>query len=84
MSEQARIKGHWFCNRCDDIVFMSYEKITVVNACCPTCGHLACNFIPHALSRKIIPAEWFDAMRRAVADATNPELPDQRPHKQML
>ena len=79
----ARIKGHWFCDHCDDIVFMSYEGITQKNVPCPRCGYLACNFIPETLSRKILPAEWFAAMRRAVDEATAPELPNLRQHKQM-
>lgn len=78
------LNGHWFCDNCDDVVFLSYENPTRKDVCCPNCGHLACNFIPHKLSRKILPAEWFEAMRRAVDEATNPELPDMRHHKQML
>jgi hypothetical protein len=73
----ARIKGHWFCDHCDDIVYMSYEAVTQKNVACPVCGHLACNFIPEKLSQKVLPAEWFAAMRRAVDAATNPELPGQ-------
>lgn len=73
----SRIKGHWFCDHCDDVVFMNYEAITQVNVCCPRCGHLACNFIPQKLGRSMLPAEWFNAMRRAVDDATSPELPTQ-------
>lgn len=56
---------------------MSYEGITQKNVACPRCGHLACNFIPQAITRKILPAEWFAAMRHAVDAATNPELPNQ-------
>jgi len=48
------------------------------------CGHLACNFVPARLSRKILPADWFEEMRRVVADAATPELYDQRHHKQLL
>jgi hypothetical protein len=80
----TRTKGHWFCDHCDDVVFMGYEKITETNVPCPRCGHLACNFVPQALSRKMLPAEWFAAMRRAVDEATAPELPDMRHHKQLL
>lgn len=68
-------KGHWFCDHCDDVVFMSYEAITQANVACPRCGHLACNFIPAPITRKMLPAEWFAAMRRAVDEAACPELP---------
>jgi hypothetical protein len=69
------MNGHWFCDNCDDVVFMHYEKPTVVNVPCPSCGHCACNFVPARLSRRLLPAEWFSAMRQAVDAATNPELP---------
>lgn len=75
---------HWFCDQCDDVVFMYYEKITSSNVPCPRCGHLACNFIPHKLSRSMVAADWFNAMRKAVDEATNPELPDMRHHKRIL
>lgn len=73
-----QLKGHWFCDHCDDIVFMTYEQRTQRNVCCPVCGHLACNFVPATISRAILPAEWFDAMRRIVGEATTPQLPTQR------
>lgn len=79
-----KTQGHWFCDNCDDVVFMSYERITQTNVPCPDCGHLACNFVPEKLNRSRIAAGWFDAMRRAVDQATNPELPDMRHHKQRL
>ena len=68
-------KGHWFCDHCDDIVFMTFERRTQTNVPCPVCGHLACNFIPAPITRRMLPAEWFAAMRRAVDEATQPELP---------
>lgn len=71
-------KGHWFCDHCDDVVFMTYERITLPNVACPVCGHLACNFIPAQLTRKMLPAEWFAAMRKVVDEATALELPDAR------
>jgi hypothetical protein len=74
------MKGHWFCNHCDDVVFMSYERTTAKNVPCPVCGHLACEFVPQTISRKMLPAEWFGAMRRAVDEATGPELPTQPRH----
>ena len=70
-----RTSGHWLCNHCDDVVFMSYERITQTDVACPVCGHLACNFVPAKISRQMLPAEWFAAMRRAVDEATQPELP---------
>jgi hypothetical protein len=73
------IKGHWFCDNCDDVVFMTYERRTQGNVCCPVCGHLSCNFIPATLSRKILPAEWFAAMRRVVDEATARPLIEVRP-----
>jgi hypothetical protein len=72
--------GHWFCDHCDDVVFMSYERTSSHDVPCPVCGHLSCNFIPARLSRKILPAEWFDEMRRIVSEAATPELSDQRHH----
>jgi len=74
----ARTKGHWFCDHCDDIVYMTYEAITQTNVACPVCGRLACNFVPAPITRKMLPSEWFEAMRRAVDEATHPELPTQR------
>ena len=71
----ARIKGHWFCDHCDDVIFMAYERIDQRDVPCPACGRLACNFIPEKINRATLGAYWFDAMRRA-ADAT-PELPSQ-------
>jgi len=73
-----KIHGHWFCDHCDDVVFMSYEKPTAKNVPCPVCSFPACNFVPEKLSRKVLPSEWFDAMRKAVDDAVNPELPTQK------
>jgi hypothetical protein len=78
---KAKIHGHWFCDNCDDVVFMSYERITSTNVPCPVCGHLSCNFVPQKLNRNTIAAGWFDAMRRAVDEAVNPELPDMRHYK---
>jgi hypothetical protein len=75
--------GHWFCDNCDDVVFMTYERTTQSNVSCPVCGHLACNFIPAKLSRKLLPQDWFKAMHRAVDEATTPELMDMRTHYQM-
>jgi len=63
---------------------MSYERRSAKNVVCPVCGYLACNFIPEKLGRGQIPAEWFEAMRRAVDSATVPELFDQRHHKEIL
>lgn len=77
-------KGHWFCDHCDDIIFMSFERTTQANVPCPVCGHLACNFVPAKLSRKILPTDWFNAMREAVDAATNPELPTSVHHKKLL
>jgi len=78
------LKGHWFCDHCDDVVFMHYEKPTSKNVPCPCCSFPACNFIPHKLSRSQIAAHWFDEMRKAVDHAVNPELPDMRHHKKIL
>jgi len=78
-----RPKGHWFCDHCDDVVFMYYEKVTQTNIACPCCGHLACNFVPEKISRNMLPADWFKAMRKAVDEATTPLLPDARPAKEM-
>ncbi len=74
----AKIKGHWFCEHCDDVVFMSYERVTVKDVPCPVCAFPACNFVPEKLSRKMLPAEWFAAMRRKVDESVNPELPTQQ------
>ena len=79
-----KIKGHWFCDHCDDVVFMSYEGITQVNVPCPVCGHLACNFVLMKINRKTLGEYWFDAMRRRVAEAVNPELPVMVNHKKLL
>jgi hypothetical protein len=79
-------KGHWFCDHCDDIIFMSYQKTDEKNVPCPNCGHLACHFVPAKLSREVLPQSWFDKMRDQVDRATTPELPTQndfgdRPHE---
>jgi hypothetical protein len=79
-----RSKGHWFCDHCDDVVFMSYEAVTQTNVPCPRCSYPACNFIPEKITRAMLPAVWFAAMRRAVDEATNPELPDMRNHKKLI
>ena len=75
------IKGHWFCDHCDDVVFMAYEAVTQKDVACPRCGQLTCNFVPRGISRKILPAEWFNAMREAIDAATNPELPTEFPRR---
>ena len=75
--------GHWFCDHCDDIKFMTFERTSSKNVPCPDCGYLACNFIPAKLSRKILPAEWFEKMREVVAANATPELVDMRHHKEM-
>jgi ribosomal protein S27AE len=61
-------KGHWFCSRCDDIVFMSYRWRAEADVACPVCGYPACNFIPEKFSRRRIASGWFDAMRRKIED----------------
>lgn len=75
--------GHWFCDNCDDVVFMSYEKTSQRNVSCPVCGHLACNFVPAKLSRRRLSVDWFAEMRRVNAEVSTPELFDQRNHKQI-
>jgi hypothetical protein len=80
-----KISGHWFCDHCDDVVFMSYEAVTQNNVPCPVCGHLACNFVPNKISRRVLSAsDWFAAMRKAVDEATTPELHVQVNHKKLL
>lgn len=78
------MRGHWFCDNCDDVVFMSYERRTQVNVPCPVCGYLACNFVPAKLSRKTIPEDWFKAMHRAVDAATTPDLYAQAHYKKLV
>ena len=79
-----KIKGHWFCDNCDDVIFMAYEAITQKNVPCPVCGHLACNFVPMKINRKTLGEYWFAAMHRAVVEACHPELPDLRHYKKLL
>jgi hypothetical protein len=67
-------KGHWFCDHCDDVVFLTYEKTNQKDVPCPSCGHLAANFIPSQITREILGHAWFDAMRRAVDEATTPDM----------
>ena len=69
-----KVKGHWFCDNCDDVVFMTFERVTQHDVPCPVCGHLSCNFIPARLPRRVIAAGWFGEMRRQVDASTNPEL----------
>jgi hypothetical protein len=83
MGLPAPSQGHWFCDHCDDIVFMSYERTDQTNVPCPRCGRLACNFIPRKLDRKTLPKDWFNAMRELVAANATPELPDMRHHTHM-
>lgn len=63
--------GHWFCDHCDDIVFMSYEDTNKSNVACPSCGFATANFVPNKLSRAVLPAEWFQRMREAVEAVNN-------------
>jgi hypothetical protein len=79
-----KLKGHWFCDHCDDVVFMSYHFTSSANVPCPVCTHLACNFIPAKITRKILPEDWFREMHLVVAAAKTPELFDQRKHKKIL
>jgi len=76
--------GHWYCEHCEDVVYMSYEKVYTSNVLCPRCGNFSCNFFPAKLSRKRLPADWFDEMRRLVAAAATPEMFEQRSHKELL
>ena len=80
MGLPAPSEGHWFCDHCDDIQFMTYERTDQTNVTCPKCGWLACNFVPRKLSRKILPKEWFEAMKELVAEKATPELPTQTHH----
>ncbi len=77
------MKGHWFCDRCDDVVFMTYEHRTAGMVCCPVCGHIAAHFVPHTLSRSMIAKQWFEQMRAAVDAATTPELYNQTNHREL-
>jgi hypothetical protein len=74
---RAKIKGHWFCDNCDDVIFMSYQKTSETNVPCPDCGHLSCNFVPAKLTRKQLGELWFAAAKELVAAAETPELPTQ-------
>ena len=76
-------QGHWFCDHCDDVVFMTYERTSRKDVPCPVCGYLACNFVPAKLSRKMLPADWFAEMHRRVAELETPEIFDQRHYKKM-
>jgi hypothetical protein len=75
MSLPAPSEGHWFCDgKCDDIIFMSYERTAQKNVPCPRCGELSCNFVPRKLSRAVLPKDWFKAMHELVAANATPEL----------
>jgi hypothetical protein len=76
--------GHWYCENCEDVVYMGYEKVHTSNVLCPRCGQFACNFIPKKLSLHKIAPSLFDEMRRVVAEAQTAELFDQRMHKEIL
>lgn len=77
-------KGHWFCDHCDDVVYMSYEATSQKNVSCPRCGYLACNFVPGTISRRILPEEWFARMREAAGVLATPEIPTQVHAKKLL
>lgn len=69
------LSGHWFCNHCDDVVFMTYENSTNdKNIPCPACGHLACEFVPNKLTRKQLGEKWFTAMRAAIDENSTPDM----------
>ena len=53
---------------------MTYERTNQTNVLCPVCGHLACNFIPAKINRAVLGHEWFEAMRRTVAEAKTADL----------
>lgn len=79
----TRPRGHWFCDHCENVISMT-DDVAQTNVRCRECGHAACNFISYATKTivpTLSPAEWFAAMRRVVAEATNPELPDLQHHK---
>jgi hypothetical protein len=76
--------GHWYCEHCEDVVYMSYERVNTSNVLCPRCGCFACNFIPVKLSLHKLAPSLFDEMRRVVAAAGTGELFDQRHHKEIL
>jgi hypothetical protein len=75
-----RQHGHWFCDHCDDVVFLSYEKITSTNVPCPVCGYLACNFVPARITRNTLGEFWFAKMREAVE---HPELFEKRDYEKI-
>ena len=72
-----RPPGHWFCNNCDDVVFMSYQRTDARAVCCPDCGRIACEWVPDKITRKQLGEVWFGKMRETVAAAETPELPTQ-------
>ena len=79
-----RKQGHWFCDHCDDVVFLSYERTEMKNIPCPDCGYLACNFVPAKIDRKVLGQWWFDHMKTVAAESATPELYDQRPARKRL
>lgn len=83
MGKTLEMRGHWFCDHCDDVVFMTYERKTSGPVPCPNCGRLEARFVPQALNRAVIAQEWFEAMRRAVDNATQPELYVQTNHREL-
>ena len=70
----SKIKGHWFCDHCDDVVYMAYERVTQTDLPCPSCGRSACNFVPSRITRATLGHAWFDAMRKSVDAATTPDM----------
>lgn len=79
-----RTRGHWFCNHCDDVVFMTYQRIEEKEVPCPVCGVRACEFVPDKINRKTLGEQWFTAMKEALSETNTPELPDQTPYKKLL
>jgi hypothetical protein len=69
-----KTKGHWFCDHCDDIIFMSYQKPDMTNVFCPVCGRLSCHFVPTQLTRKMLGEKFFKALRDSIDAQTTPDL----------
>lgn len=67
--------GHWFCDHCDDVVFMAYESnIPGEMFACPVCGVKACHYVADKITRKQLGEKWFEKMKQSIADSDTTPL----------
>jgi hypothetical protein len=84
------MSGHWFCHKCDEIVFSRHMDNSMV--CCPVCSSDEIQFIRHDAPKKLSTPvvddatahKLFDQMREVISKPTAADIIGQNIFKTIL